>query len=88
MQADNKLDLVLIVSLLSKCCDIPGLGDHQSPILADIECHPKNKKQYLEISISGRKLILNYYVKLSNKMWNSLLLPLIQENLSTLSLKS
>ena len=32
------------VSLLNKCCDIPGLGDHQSAILADIECHPKKQK--------------------------------------------
>ena len=32
------------ISLLNKCCDIPGLGDHQSAILADIECHPKKQK--------------------------------------------
>ena len=30
--------------MLNKCCDIPGLGDHQSAILADIECHPKKQK--------------------------------------------
>ena len=42
----NTLDLLLTnrVSLLNKCCDIPGFGDHQSAILADIECHPKKQK--------------------------------------------
>ena len=30
--------------MLNKCCDIPGFGDHQSAILADIECHPKKQK--------------------------------------------
>ena len=45
-RGDNALDLLLTnrVSLLNKCCDIPGLGDHQSTILADIECHPKKQK--------------------------------------------
>ena len=45
-RGDNTLDLLLTnrVSLLNKCCDIPGLGDHQSAILADIECHPKKQK--------------------------------------------
>ena len=52
--------------------DIPGLGDHQSPILADIECHPKKQKPI------SRKIYLwkkanHYYVKLSNKMRNRLL---------------
>ena len=43
---DNTLDLLLInrVSLLNKCCVIPGFGDHQSAFLADIECHPKKQK--------------------------------------------
>ena len=65
-RGDEQLDLLLAdrVSLLKKCCDIPGIGDHQSVILADTECHPnKNKNQYLEKSISGKKLIMNYYVK-------------------------
>ena len=45
-KGDNTLDLLLTnrVSLLNKCCDIPGFGDHQSAILADIECHPKKQK--------------------------------------------
>ena len=45
-RGDNALDLLLTnrVSLLNKCRDIPGLGDHQSTILADIECHPKKQK--------------------------------------------
>ena len=52
--------------------DIPGLGDHQSPILVDIECHPKKQKPI------SRKIYLwkkanHYYVKLSNKMRNRLL---------------
>jgi len=38
-RGENTLDILLTnrVSLLNKCCDIPGLGDHQSAILADIE---------------------------------------------------
>ena len=45
-RGDNTLDLLLTnrVSLLNKCCDIPSLGDHQSAILADIECHSKKQK--------------------------------------------
>ena len=43
---DNTLDLLLVnrFSLLNKCCDIPGLEDNQSVILADIECHLKKPK--------------------------------------------
>ena len=68
-RGDNTLDLLLTnrVSLLNKCCDIPGLGDHQSAILADIECHPKKQKP-ISRKISGKKLIMNCYVKLSNKL--------------------
>ena len=42
----NTLDLLLTnrFSLLNKCQGIPGLGDHQSAILTDIECHPKKHK--------------------------------------------
>ena len=40
--------------MLNKCCDIAGLGDHQSAILTDIECHPKKQNQYLQKSISGK----------------------------------
>ena len=45
-RGDNTLDLLLTnrVSLLNKCCGIPGLGDHQTAILADIECHSKKQK--------------------------------------------
>ena len=46
-RGDNTLDLLLTnrVSLLNKCCDIPGFRDNQSAIIADIECHPKKQKQ-------------------------------------------
>ena len=69
-RGDNTLDLLLTnrVSLLNKCCDIPGFRDHQSAILAGIECHSKKQKPISIKFISGIKLIMNYYVKLSNKM--------------------
>ena len=43
---DNTLDLLLTdrVSLPKKCYSIPSLRDHQSAVLADIECHPKKTK--------------------------------------------
>ena len=45
-KGDNTLNLLLTnrVSLLSKCCNIPGLGGHQSAILAGIKCHPKKSR--------------------------------------------
>ena len=70
---DSALDLLLTnrVSLLSKCCDIPGLGDHQSAILADIECHPKKQKPI------SRKI---YLWKKSN---HELLRETIQQNVES-----
>ena len=53
---DNTLDLLLTnsVSLDIKCCDIPGLGDHQTAILADRECQSKKQK-----SISRKSIIID-----------------------------
>ena len=76
---DNTLDLLLTntVSLFNKFCDIPGLGDHQSAILIDIECHPKKQKTISRKIYLWKKLILNYYLKVSYKMQNCLLQPMI-----------
>ena len=59
--------------MLNKYCDIPGLGDHQSAILADIECHPKKQKPI------SRKIYL------WNKANHELLRETIQQNVASLS---